>query len=142
MGAESGRHPENRFLAVFPCFLVDDVVAAAAFYRDRLGFTFDRFWGEPPRFVLVRRGGVQILLSRPGSGQDSAARRNRQSGGGDLSAVYVQVEDADALCAEFRARGVPIVRGPENATYGMREFVIEDCNGYILCFGHSVRPVR
>jgi predicted lactoylglutathione lyase len=50
--------------AVAPYFLVDDVVATANYYRDTLGFTFERFWGEPPCFCMVTRGGVVIMLSQ------------------------------------------------------------------------------
>jgi hypothetical protein len=35
-----------------PILLVADVVASAAYYRDQLGFTCDRFWGEPPCFCM------------------------------------------------------------------------------------------
>ena len=36
--------------SVAPYFIVDDVVATANYYRDELGFTYDRFFGEPPAF--------------------------------------------------------------------------------------------
>ena len=48
-----------------PCFIVDDVVATANFYRDKLGFKYPQFWGEPPCFTMVRRGGVTIMLNQP-----------------------------------------------------------------------------
>src|SRR5213593_4651308 len=35
--------------------VVDDVVKSANFYRDKLGFHYDRFWGEPPCFCMVSR---------------------------------------------------------------------------------------
>jgi catechol 2,3-dioxygenase-like lactoylglutathione lyase family enzyme len=38
-----------------PVLLVADVVKAADYYRDKLGFTYDRFWGEPPNFVILNR---------------------------------------------------------------------------------------
>ena len=36
------------FLEAAPFLLVDDVVKAADYYRDRLGFELGRFFGEPP----------------------------------------------------------------------------------------------
>ena len=50
-----------------PQLLVDDVVGAATFYRDQLGFQVGPFAShqgtdEPPIFVIVRRDGVQIHL--------------------------------------------------------------------------------
>jgi hypothetical protein len=49
---------------VAPCFIVDDVVVTANFYRDKLGFHYERFWGEPPCFCMVKRGGIIIMLSQ------------------------------------------------------------------------------
>src|SRR5688572_26140159 len=49
---------------VAPYFLVADVVAAANDYRDRLGFAYERFWGEPPAFCMVYRRGVVIMLKQ------------------------------------------------------------------------------
>jgi bleomycin resistance family protein len=39
---------------VAPYFIVDDVVAAANFYRDKLGFDYERFWGDPPCVCMVK----------------------------------------------------------------------------------------
>ena len=51
-------------------------------------------------------------------------------------AVYV--EDADALCAEYRGKGVEIVRGPEDTFYGSRDFDIRDPDGHLIAFGHDL----
>jgi hypothetical protein len=51
--------------SVAPYLIVDDVVATANFYRDKLGFHHERFWGEPPCFCMVGRGGIIIMLSQP-----------------------------------------------------------------------------
>jgi hypothetical protein len=39
---------------------------------------------------------------------------------------------------EFGSRGVKIARDICGQLYGMRDFDIEDCNGYRLCFGHDI----
>jgi hypothetical protein len=121
-------------------FLVDDVVSSAEFYRDKLGFTFDRFWGEPPCFVMVRRDAVEFMLQ--GVGKPGLARPNRVAAEGPCWDAYVRVTRLDALFQEYQAKGVKIVREPEVAFYDMNEFEIEDCNGYVLCFGEdtSLKP--
>jgi predicted enzyme related to lactoylglutathione lyase len=121
--------------SVAPYFHVGDVVATANFYRDRLGFTYDRFWGEPAAFCMVKRGGVVIMLSQlPVAG---GVRPNRLADpAGEAWDAYVWVDDADALHAEYAAKGVTIPRGPCDQPYGCRDFDVEDCNGYRLCFGH------
>ena len=48
---------------IAPYFLVDDVVTTANYYRDKLGFHYERFFGDPPAFCMVKRSGVVIMLS-------------------------------------------------------------------------------
>jgi predicted enzyme related to lactoylglutathione lyase len=123
--------------SVAPYFIVDDVVATANFYRDKLGFHYERFWGEPPCFCMVGRGGITIMLSQPG--KTGAMRPNRLvDPGGEAWDAYVWVENADALCNEFKAKGVKIAREVRNQPYGNRDFDVEDCNGYRLCFGQDI----
>jgi predicted enzyme related to lactoylglutathione lyase len=124
--------------SIAPYFLVDDVVATATYYRDRLGFGFERFWGEPPRFCMVQRRGVVIMLSQPERGGGMRPNHVADPARSAWDA-YLWVDDADALHAEFSARGVTIARGLCDQPYGCRDFEIEDCNGHRLCFGHDLR---
>jgi predicted enzyme related to lactoylglutathione lyase len=121
---------------IAPYFFVDDVVATANHYRDKLGFHYERFWGDPPSFCMVSRNGVIIMLARH---EHTGARPNHtvdpEDGAWD---AYIWVDDADALHAEFISRGVKITRGLCNQPYGCRDFDVEDCNGYRLCFGHNI----
>ena len=43
----------TRLTASAPVLLVRDVVAAANHYRDAMGFDYERFWGDPPSFVIL-----------------------------------------------------------------------------------------
>jgi predicted enzyme related to lactoylglutathione lyase len=123
--------------SVAPYFIVDDVVATANFYRDQLGFHYERFWGDPPCFCMVGRGGIIIMLSQ--FSKTGVMRPNRLADP-DREAwdAYVWVENADALCNEFKAKGVKIVRELCDQPYGNRDFDVEDCNGYRLCFGQDI----
>ncbi|HEY0592587.1 MAG TPA: VOC family protein [Thermoanaerobaculia bacterium] len=120
---------------IAPYFLVRDVVETANWYRDRLGFRYERFWGEPPRFCMVWRRGVVIMLSQHENG---AVQPNRTAVDGAPWDAYVGVDDADALLAEFAANGVIPVRSICDQEYGCRDFDVEDCNGYRLCFGQDL----
>ena len=126
---------ERWFIA--PYFLVPDVVAAANFYRDTLGFSFERFWGEPPSFCMVERSLIVIMLAKI---EDVAhvrpnSRADREGGAWD---AYIWVRDADALYAEFQAKGAKIVRAICDQEYGCRDFDVLDLNGYRLCFGQNL----
>ena len=128
---------QHRRWGIAPYFIVDDVVATANYYRDKLGFDYDRFWGEPPAFCMVKRGGILIMLSQLET--RGVMRPNRLAGhNGDAWDAYIWVGDADALYEEFKARDVTIVRALCDQPYGNRDFDVEDCNGYRLCFGHDL----
>jgi hypothetical protein len=129
--------PDQPRWSVAPYFVVDDVVVTANYYRDKLGFRYERFWNEPPSFCMVWRSGVCIMLAqleRPG-----VMRPNRivdpEAGAWD---AYIWIDDADRLNAEFKAKGVKIARDIEDRLYGCRDFDVEDCNGYRLRFGQTM----
>jgi predicted enzyme related to lactoylglutathione lyase len=124
---------------IAPYFLVDDVVASAEYYRDKLGFRYERLWGDPPRFCMVMRGGIVIMLSQH-EVQGAMRRNHRAVPDSDAWDAYVWVDDADALLHEFESKGVTIARAICDQPYGCRDFDVEDCNGYRLCFGHDLGP--
>ena len=123
--------------SIAPYFIVDDVVATANYYRDKLGFRYERFWGNPPCFCMVWRSGIVIMLAQ--LERTGVMRPNRfvDPEGGAWDA-YVWIDDADALHDEFKSKGVKITRDLCDQPYGCRDFDVEDCNGYRLCFGHDL----
>src|SRR5947209_1652452 len=89
---------------IAPYFIVDDVVTTANYYRDKLGFQYERFWGEPPCFCMVCRSGIVIMLAQ--LEKTGVMRPNRivDPEGGAWDA-YIWIENADALHAEFKPKG-------------------------------------
>ena len=122
-------------LTISPYFFVQDLVAAAEHYRDKLGFGFDRYWGDPPVFVMVRRDRVQLMLRGPNYGGRPQPNRALDCDSWD---AYLYVRDADALHAELDRRGATILRPPENQVYGCRDFEVRDLDGYVICFGQDL----
>ena len=125
--------------SIAPYFIVDDVVATAAFYRDKLGFKYERFWGDPPAFTMVYRSGIIIMLGQLApTGTGGLTRPNGLAvPGDDCWDAYVWVDDADALYEKFKAKGVHIARAICDQPYGCRDFDIVDPNSFRLCFGHN-----
>ncbi len=112
---------------------VRDVVASAAFYRDKLGFESVGMWGEPPCFCIVGRQTVTVFLDQART--DGAPPPLNQ-----YWAAYVYVDDVDAYAAELRGRDVEILRGPEDMEHGCREIDIRDPDGHIIAFGQDLTP--
>ena len=86
---------------------------------------------------MVCRNGVVIMLSQ--LEERGVMRPNRlvDPEGGAWDA-YIWVDNADALNAEFKSKGVKIALISVIQPYGCRDFDVEDCNGYRLCFGHDL----
>jgi predicted enzyme related to lactoylglutathione lyase len=122
---------------VAPYYIVDDVVTTANYYRDKLGFAYVRFWGEPPSFTMVRRSGIVIMLAQL---ERSGLKRPNHTVDPERGAwdAYIWIDNADALHAEFKSKGVAIARDLCDQPYGCRDFEIDDCNGYRLCFGQDI----
>jgi uncharacterized glyoxalase superfamily protein PhnB len=121
---------------IAPYFLVADVVKAAEFYRDRLGFTIrGYFFEDPPVFAMVGRDDDQtIMLSLMENGRGGSNRKFKS----EAVDAYLWATDVDALHAEFRRQQVEIVMPPTLRIYGMKELEVRDLDGYVLCFGEDV----
>lgn len=126
-----------RLLGINPYFLVDDVYKSAEYYRDVLGFSFDQFWGEPPRFVMVRRDGLMIMLRQPLEGGKTTMRPNKLGIEHSFDA-YAYVDDVDGLYTELKERGAALLHEPHDQPHDCREFEAEDLNGYVICFGQDL----
>jgi len=116
--------------------LVKDVVAAADHYRDKLGFAYDGFHGEPPSFCILRRDGYYLMLKQADDPKHVIPHWTMSE---KLWNVYFWVNDADQLCRELRERGATIDYGPCDQPYGCREFGIQDLDGYDIGFGQITR---
>jgi ribosomal protein S18 acetylase RimI-like enzyme len=80
--------------------------------------------GDPPVFGTVSSGGVTIAFNlQP---ELAAKVRGHQHG--------IRVEDADELYRLHKSNGACIVEEIEEKPWGMREYVVEDLNGYHLHF--------
>ena len=123
---------EIEFKNIAPHLIVSDVVASAEFYRDSLGFDFNQFWGEPPNFVILFRGSVQLMLSQ----DKTNAPQPLQNGGFD---AYIWLNQGiDKLFDEYKQKKVEIVEPLETTFFQMQQFLIKDNSGYVLCFGQEV----
>ena len=108
---------------------VKDVKASEAFYRVKLGFGPGLFFGEPPTFCIVSRDDVTILLD--------LARTPHPAPLNQYWAMYLYVDDVNAVATELAAPGVAFDREPENQPYGCRDFDIRDPDGHLIGIGQN-----
>lgn len=115
---------------IAPQFFTTDMAATLAYYGDKLGFDCIGTWGDPPVYAIVARDEHRIhfrLAEPPTPNPDKYAD--------ELLDAYLFVENADAVHAEYLARGVEFTRSLGNTDWQSREFVVKDCDGRLLAFG-------
>lgn len=120
---------------ISPQFVVPDVVAAAEYYRDVLGFQILGYFLDPPVYSMVRRDAVEIHFGKLTAGSSPSPNIRRREGSLD---AYIWVSDLDPLHAELQRRGAKIVERPEMRIYNCYEMVVEDHLGFRLAFGMDV----
>ena len=121
---------------IAPFFIVRNVPAALAFYRDSLGFEIT-FQGPDPDdifFGIVERGAAMIMLKDVGVDPLPNYKRDVEKGWARWDA-YLHVPDPDALVAEFASRDVELSQPLKDDDDGLRGFELRDNNGYVLFFG-------
>lgn len=118
-----------------PVLLVKDVVAAAAYYRDKVGFDEQKLYGSPTNFAIIERDGCRLMLA-----QVSAETRvvPHWQIVDKLWSAYFWVDDAAALYAEYQSSGAIIDYTLSTTAWGTREFGIQDLDGHDIGFGQRL----
>ena len=116
-----------------PIFLVDDVAAAAEYYRDVLGFEVDFLWGDDAPYGRVVRDDVVIdfVRSEPPGRRNSISAAGAERGADAL----IIVSDVEDVYVEVQEKGANVIVPLAAREYGMLDCMIEDLNGYKLTIG-------
>jgi catechol 2,3-dioxygenase-like lactoylglutathione lyase family enzyme len=125
--------PARNLVSISPFFIVKDLQASTAFYRERLGFQVEFQGPEGDVYYAgVSRDGVGIMLKTilpdvlpcPNHTRHPWARWD----------AYIYTLDPDTLYDEFRQRGVSFVKPLSFIDDGLWGFEITDADGYVLAF--------
>ena len=108
---------------VTPILRVEDLEISRRYYVEKLGFALD--W-EEEGMVSVSRDQKSIMLCERDQGQPGTW-------------LWIGVDDADVLFAEFSAKGAQIQSPPQNFSWAY-EFAVEDPDGHVLRFGAEPKP--
>jgi catechol 2,3-dioxygenase-like lactoylglutathione lyase family enzyme len=120
-------------------YIVNDVDAAIAFYRDHLGFT--EIMHPAPAFAMLTRGDLRLVLSAPGGGPGGGQAMPDGSVPvpGGWNRFSIEVADLAATVRELRGKGVrfrnEIVDG-----VGGRQILAEDPSGNPVELFEPTRP--
>ncbi len=129
-GTARRQSPQPRLKTAVPVLYVRDVTASAQFYQDELGFQIDFLHGHPAFYGAVSRDGACLHLKfvheavfSPSSVEDEG-----------LIMAFVHVDNVKALCAEYRAKGVPFSQEPAKQAWGGTDFHVRDPDGNRIAF--------
>jgi len=121
-----------------PNLIVSNVERSLAFYEDALGFSRGMTVPEQSPFVFasVSSGPVEIFLNdRSTVTKESPQMAGLSFGGGNT--MFIEVTGIDAFHDAIKAR-VKVIMPLVTQWYGMREFAIEDPDGYVMTFAERV----
>ena len=121
---------ELRLRGAAPVLYVRDVEAAAAFWRDKLGFSIDFLHGNPAFYGAVSRDDACLHLKFVHA---EVFGRGRVEDEG-LIMAYVPVNNISALFAELEARGAAFSQRPTIQAWGGADFHVLDLDGNRIAF--------
>jgi uncharacterized glyoxalase superfamily protein PhnB len=133
-------------------FTSKDMKRAVAFYRDKLGFDLETCWPDEANpqwanMVLDKQSIMLGAMMTPDAaakmcGDDAGAAKYMQTLAQELEknrpgvgvVTYVMVPDVDAYHARLSKNGIAGLSQPKSQFYGIRDFGLEDPDGYRLLF--------
>ena len=137
-----------KFQKLTPNFSVRDVIETVKFYQDILGFKFEMAVLDGSTtienelsatsehaYAMMSKDEVYIMFLKSDSFEkDIPALKGFPQGASVL--FYIDVQGIDEVYNSLKER-VEITKELETTWYGMREFYIKDCNGYIIGFAEK-----
>ncbi|MBA2301833.1 MAG: VOC family protein [Acidobacteria bacterium] len=129
---------------VTPNLIVTDIDRSTAFYRDVLDFAIVATVPDAAPFVFVwlQRDGVSVFLNLMAAAAEDLPQFAARSVGG-TNALFITLEaespesGIDALFQQIEGR-TKVVMPLKTQFYGMREFGVEDPDGYVILFAQRV----
>jgi uncharacterized glyoxalase superfamily protein PhnB len=140
------------FKKLTPNFSVRNVKESVLFYQDLLGFKLEIAVpygtnlienaiqeGREYSTAMMKKDDVFVMfLKHDLFEKDTQAFEGSAKGASVL--FYMDVSDIDDLYMGLKGK-VDIEKEIETTWYGMREFYIKDCNGYVLGFGEKAQTI-
>lgn len=117
---------------------VEDLPATAAFYRDV--FELKRVHEDEDSAVFDLGNTLINLLRSSAADELVAPGAVARSGTGSRFQLTVWVDDADAVCADLRARGVALQNGPVDRPWGQRTACFTDPAGHLWEVAQTLAP--
>ncbi len=133
---------------ITPNLMVEDVNRTVEFYKDVLGFEFVfgvpegsqeevTSWPEERSldFAMIKCGTVEIMVQARRSLTEELPELKGKEIGGSVT-FYIEIDGIQEWYERTRNKAT-IIKDLHTTFYGMQEFYIQDCNGYILALAEK-----
>ncbi len=125
---------------ISPMLAVRDMKQTIQFYRDSLGFKMGIAFpdADNPEYADLSKDGMVIMLILARSVGIGAKEKL-----GIGVNLYMQIDgDIDEYHGWLKSKGVKVVVDIKDEPFGIRDFTVEDINGYKLTFNRVSRAVK
>jgi catechol 2,3-dioxygenase-like lactoylglutathione lyase family enzyme len=120
-----------KFYHSVPFMPVRNLQDTVAYYRDQLGFYKEWFWNEAD--AGIRRDNMHLLFNYAPEFVDRINTQDKHF------EIMWFVDNVNAIYEEFKQKDVIIASEPENKPWGVREFTVQDINGYYLRIAEGIQ---
>ncbi len=121
----------KKFNRIVPFLPVRNLEETIAYYRDKLGFYHEWFWGQ--KDAGIERDDIHLLFCLSPEYINVTHKK-------DLHFEFMWfVNNVDGIYKEYKKNGVEILRELEDKPTGVREFTIFDINGYTIRIGEPLK---
>ena len=121
---------------ISPLLAARDIKETIRFYTEKLGFTVRMTFptADNPEYVDLSKDGVVLMfIPVANMGVDAGAAL------GVGVNLYIEIDsEIDAYYGELRGKGVKLVEDIKDEPFGIRDFTIEDTDGYKLTFSRPI----
>ena len=111
-------------------YIVNDLDATVAFYKDLLGFTVDM--QVAPGFAILSKGRLHLYMNKPGfggAGQSTPDGTAPASGG--WNRIILQVDNLEATIATLKKKNAPF-RNDLVTGQGGKQILLQDPSGNLI----------
>ena len=125
---------------ISPTLAVRNMKQTIQFYEDSLGFKMGMAFPntDNPEYADLSKDGVVVMFIP--TGNVGIGAKEKLGVGVNL---YMQIDgNIDEYCNELKNKGIKIIVDIKDEPYGIRDFTVEDINGYKLTFNQVSRAVK
>ena len=131
-----------KFHTLLPELYISDFEKSIQFYRDILRFKIE-YTRDDPKFAFLSYGTSQLMIQELGPGEKEKEKLERPFGRGIN--FQIEIKSVQNIIDTLKEHAYPLMRGVKDSwykgkemSYGCREILVADPDGYILRFSEDI----